>query len=295
MDSAAEIARRVGAGELDPVAVIEEALERIAGRRVQRDQGRRRRACAGARAWRSSRPAGGRAAAGQGPDRRRRPADHVRLEGVRRPRRERHGAVRARARGRGRDRGGDHHLRRVRVGRRRPERALGRHRQPRPSRAHHRRLELRQRGGARGRHGRARAGHRHRRLGAPARGRLRGGRAQDAVRRDRHRRRLPARAGPRHRRADGAHGRGLRAGLVDPQRRAGAGAVAGGQADRQARAPPEPGGGGGRAARPRTDALPGEPVELPVPEADVWPVFYGGAARVAPRPVSRARGRSTGR
>jgi Asp-tRNA(Asn)/Glu-tRNA(Gln) amidotransferase A subunit family amidase len=32
VDSAAEIARRVGAGELDPVAVIEEALERIAGR-----------------------------------------------------------------------------------------------------------------------------------------------------------------------------------------------------------------------------------------------------------------------
>ena len=29
---------------------------------------------------------------------------------------------------------------------------------------------------------------------------------------------------------------------------------------------------------PRTDALPGEPVELPVPEADVWPVFYGEAA-----------------
>jgi aspartyl-tRNA(Asn)/glutamyl-tRNA(Gln) amidotransferase subunit A len=29
---------------------------------------------------------------------------------------------------------------------------------------------------------------------------------------------------------------------------------------------------------PQTDALPGEPVELPVPE-DVWPVFYGGAAR----------------
>jgi hypothetical protein len=29
---------------------------------------------------------------------------------------------------------------------------------------------------------------------------------------------------------------------------------------------------------PRTDPLPGEPVELPVPEADVWPVFYGGAA-----------------
>ncbi len=29
---------------------------------------------------------------------------------------------------------------------------------------------------------------------------------------------------------------------------------------------------------PVTDALPGEPVELPVPEADVWPVFYGGAA-----------------
>ena len=31
MDSAAEIARRVGAGELDPVAVVEETLERIAG------------------------------------------------------------------------------------------------------------------------------------------------------------------------------------------------------------------------------------------------------------------------
>jgi aspartyl-tRNA(Asn)/glutamyl-tRNA(Gln) amidotransferase subunit A len=29
---------------------------------------------------------------------------------------------------------------------------------------------------------------------------------------------------------------------------------------------------------PQADALPGEPVELPVPEADVWPVFYGGAA-----------------
>ena len=29
---------------------------------------------------------------------------------------------------------------------------------------------------------------------------------------------------------------------------------------------------------PQTDALPGEPVELPVPETDLWPVFYGGAA-----------------
>jgi aspartyl-tRNA(Asn)/glutamyl-tRNA(Gln) amidotransferase subunit A len=29
---------------------------------------------------------------------------------------------------------------------------------------------------------------------------------------------------------------------------------------------------------PRSDALPGEPVELPVPESDVWPVFYGEAA-----------------
>ena len=29
---------------------------------------------------------------------------------------------------------------------------------------------------------------------------------------------------------------------------------------------------------PRADALPGEPVELPVPDADVWPVFYGEAA-----------------
>jgi aspartyl-tRNA(Asn)/glutamyl-tRNA(Gln) amidotransferase subunit A len=29
---------------------------------------------------------------------------------------------------------------------------------------------------------------------------------------------------------------------------------------------------------PRADDLPGEEVELPVPEADVWPVFYGGAA-----------------
>ena len=144
---------------------------------------------------------------------------------------------------------------------------------------HHRRLELRQRGGARGRHGRARAGHRHRRLRAPARRRLRGRGAQDAVRRDRHRRRLPARAGPRHGRADGAHGRGLRAGLVGAQRRAGAGAVAGGQADRQAGAPSRASArrSPGRTT-PQTDALPGEPVELPVPEADVWPVFYGGAA-----------------
>jgi Asp-tRNA(Asn)/Glu-tRNA(Gln) amidotransferase A subunit family amidase len=29
---------------------------------------------------------------------------------------------------------------------------------------------------------------------------------------------------------------------------------------------------------PLTDALPGEPVELPVPGSDLWPVFYGGAA-----------------
>jgi aspartyl-tRNA(Asn)/glutamyl-tRNA(Gln) amidotransferase subunit A len=29
---------------------------------------------------------------------------------------------------------------------------------------------------------------------------------------------------------------------------------------------------------PRTDDLPGEAVELPLPEADVWPVFYAGAA-----------------
>jgi aspartyl-tRNA(Asn)/glutamyl-tRNA(Gln) amidotransferase subunit A len=29
---------------------------------------------------------------------------------------------------------------------------------------------------------------------------------------------------------------------------------------------------------PRADELPGEAVELPVPEADVWPVFYAGAA-----------------
>jgi aspartyl-tRNA(Asn)/glutamyl-tRNA(Gln) amidotransferase subunit A len=36
--------------------------------------------------------------------------------------------------------------------------------------------------------------------------------------------------------------------------------------------------GGRGPIHPQTDALPGEPVELPVPEADVWPVFYGGAA-----------------
>jgi Asp-tRNA(Asn)/Glu-tRNA(Gln) amidotransferase A subunit family amidase len=29
---------------------------------------------------------------------------------------------------------------------------------------------------------------------------------------------------------------------------------------------------------PRSDDLPGEAVELPLPEADVWPVFYAGAA-----------------
>jgi aspartyl-tRNA(Asn)/glutamyl-tRNA(Gln) amidotransferase subunit A len=35
---------------------------------------------------------------------------------------------------------------------------------------------------------------------------------------------------------------------------------------------------GAGAHDPETDALPGEPVELPVPETDLWPVFYGGAA-----------------
>ncbi len=44
-------------------------------------------------------------------------------------------------------------------------------------------------------------------------------------------------------------------------------------------APPEPGRGAEPAPRdPRADELPGEEVELPVPEADVWPVFYAGAA-----------------
>jgi aspartyl-tRNA(Asn)/glutamyl-tRNA(Gln) amidotransferase subunit A len=38
------------------------------------------------------------------------------------------------------------------------------------------------------------------------------------------------------------------------------------------------GGSEPEPADPRTDALPGEPVELPVPAADVWPVFYGEAA-----------------
>ena len=42
--------------------------------------------------------------------------------------------------------------------------------------------------------------------------------------------------------------------------------------------PPNLGEPGHAAADPGTDGLPGEPVELPVPEADVWPVFYGGAA-----------------
>ena len=41
---------------------------------------------------------------------------------------------------------------------------------------------------------------------------------------------------------------------------------------------------------PRSDALPGEPVELPVPEHDVWPVFYAGAAESHRGPVPRARG-----
>jgi aspartyl-tRNA(Asn)/glutamyl-tRNA(Gln) amidotransferase subunit A len=42
---------------------------------------------------------------------------------------------------------------------------------------------------------------------------------------------------------------------------------------------PSLGEGAEPAARdPRADAMPGEEVELPVPEADVWPVFYGGAA-----------------
>jgi len=43
--------------------------------------------------------------------------------------------------------------------------------------------------------------------------------------------------------------------------------------------PPLLGGGGEPGPRdPRADALPGEPVELPVPEADLWPVFYAEAA-----------------
>jgi aspartyl-tRNA(Asn)/glutamyl-tRNA(Gln) amidotransferase subunit A len=41
--------------------------------------------------------------------------------------------------------------------------------------------------------------------------------------------------------------------------------------------PPNLGEAEDAAADPAADALPGEPVELPVPEADVWPVFYGGA------------------
>jgi aspartyl-tRNA(Asn)/glutamyl-tRNA(Gln) amidotransferase subunit A len=42
-----------------------------------------------------------------------------------------------------------------------------------------------------------------------------------------------------------------------------------------------PGLGGGEPAPadPGCDVLPGEPVELPVPAADVWPVFYGEAAQ----------------
>src|SRR4051794_19795532 len=45
--------------------------------------------------------------------------------------------------------------------------------------------------------------------------------------------------------------------------------------------PPDLGVGGEAAAGDRrVDALPGEPVELPVPPGDVWPVFYGEAAAV---------------
>ena len=53
---------------------------------------------------------------------------------------------------------------------------------------------------------------------------------------------------------------------------------------------PEP-----RPHDPRTDALPGEPVELPVPEADVWPVFYADAAEshrgLYPERAARVRAR----
>ena len=75
----------VSAGELDPGGRGRGGARADRRRRVSTRSGSidGERALARARAGRE-RPAGGRAAAGQGPDRRRRPADHLRLEGVRR-------------------------------------------------------------------------------------------------------------------------------------------------------------------------------------------------------------------
>ena len=186
--------------------------------------------------------------------------------------------MRARAGGRGRDRRRHHDLRRVRLGRRRPERALGRHRQPAPPGPHRRRLEQRQRGGARGRDGGARARHRHRRLGAvPAAGcgvvGLKtpfGAITTEGV--------FPLvpdldTVGPMARTvADCALAWSVLSGEPVPEPSLEGKRI--GKLDRL----PSLGEPGPAPHDPVTDALPGEPVELPVPEADVWPVFYGGAA-----------------
>ena len=134
------------------------------------------------------------------------------------------------------------------------------------------------RGGARSRIARGRAGHGHRRLGAGARGRLR-------------RRGLQTPAGvistegvPPSRRA--RHGRADGPSVADC---ALAWSVLSGEPVPEPRLDdkrigklthlPSLGEAADPAPRdPRTDDLPGEEVELPVPRADVWPVFYGGAA-----------------
>ena len=126
--------------------------------------------------------------------------------------------MRARAGGRGRDRRGHHDVRRVRVGRRRPERALGRHRQPAPARAASpaaRAAATRRR--SRSGWGRSRSAPTPAaRCALPAAGCGVVGLKTPfgAITTER---RVPARPRPRHRRADGAHGRGLRARVVDPR------------------------------------------------------------------------------
>ena len=280
MRTATEIAELVNAGELDPVAVIEEALERIAGdadlNAIMVTNGER--ALARARA-RRARPARRRAAAGQGPDRRRRAADHLRLAHLRRPHRDRDGAVRA-------------------------PRSRPRARSSSPPR---RATSSRGASAARTRTG-ATPATRTARAASPA-ARARGNAAALAVGMGALALgtdtggsvRVPAAAcgvvglktpfgaistegvfplvpaldtvGPMARTVeDCALAWSMLSGEPVPEP-----SLEGKRLGKLTRLPslgePEP-----APHDPRTDALPGEPVELPVPENDVWPVFYAGAA-----------------
>ena len=139
------------------------------------------------------------------------------------------------ARGGCRDRRQDEPAR-VRLGCARRQRAARHVPQPGTARSHHRRLELRQRGGARRRTVRSRAGHGHRLLDQAARGRLRRRRAQVAMGQDPDGGRLSALPDARHRRADGPVGGRRGAALVGAHGRPAPGAAAG-RAHRRPAAP----------------------------------------------------------